>query len=578
MGRCRAAKSRISAKTIVLGVALATAVIGTAHAADQILLRAREGAAAMLRGQYDRAVALYDEALGTPDVSKFVQASIYSDRGVAKWRMKKTREAIDDFNESIQLAPDNAIVYNNRGNALMDLGHPAEAIKDFDRAIALEPAYGAAFNNRGNAYASLQNYDAAFQSFRKATALLSSTAAPYNGRGRAHVERERYHAAVRDISRAIKLDPKFAAAYRNRAAANFALGHYAEAADDATQALDLEPETDKSALLMLRARSNSAQNRFREGVADFDKVLDIEPKNVAAFMERGELLAKNKRHDAAIKDFNKVLELQPKNPTAYARRGETKLYDRKADQGYIDVNIALIVKPDDPLALRVRGDIYQAQKRTENAIADYQKAVTLDPFQDEARAALERLRAPVPVDSRKPLGPPVAGWVINEKTPGRYVATNPDYRGVAIAMEMFGAGKPKILAWDKLKGAQSRIGLLRYYAGTAEGEGAFEYVAVIDTKKRSVLSIEPERWGDKAATWTWQTASLSVADPDGNISEVALQPQRTRRAPSARGRRKDGRGFRGFAQQQPQRKAPRKKRSRRRGGGQNSNPLGWLFR
>ncbi len=227
--------------------------------------------------------------------------------------------------------------------------------------------------------------------------------------------------------------------------------------------------------------------------------------------------------------------------------------------------------------MRVRGDIYQAQKRTENAIADYQKAVTLDPFQDEARAALERLRAPVPVDSRKPLGPPVAGWVINEKTPGRYVATNPDYRGVAIAMEMFGAGKPKILAWDKLKGAQSRIGLLRYYAGTAEGEGAFEYVAVIDTKKRSVLSIEPERWGDKAATWTWQTASLSVADPDGNISEVALQPQRTRTAPSARRRRNDGRGFRGFAQQQPQRKAPRK-RSRRRGGGQNRNPLGWLFR
>ena len=67
MGRCRAAKSRMRAKTIVLGVALATAVVGTAHAADQILLRAREGAAAMLRGQYDRAVALYDEALGTAD-------------------------------------------------------------------------------------------------------------------------------------------------------------------------------------------------------------------------------------------------------------------------------------------------------------------------------------------------------------------------------------------------------------------------------------------------------------------------------------------------------------------------------
>ncbi|BAQ17225.1 tetratricopeptide repeat protein [Methyloceanibacter caenitepidi] len=576
MGRNRPSKSRLHIKTLVLGAAFVAAAAGMADAADQVLLRAREGAAAMLRGQYDRAVALYDEAVGTPDVSKFVLASIYSDRGVAKWRMKQTKEAIDDFNESIQLAPDNAIVYNNRGNALMDLGHPEEAIKDFDRAIVLDPNYGAAYNNRGNAYAALQNYDAAFQSFRKATALLSRTAAPYNGRGRAHMERDRYHAALRDLDRSIKIDPKLAAAYRNRAAVNFELGNYADAAEDATEALDLEPEQDKAKLFMLRARAYAAENSFREGIADFDRVLDLEPEKVDAFMERGELLAKNKRYDAAIEDFTKVLELEPKNAKAYALRGETKLYDRKADEGYIDVNIALILEPDDPRALRIRGDIFREQNRTENAVADYQKAASLDPFDEEARAALERLKAPVPPDTRKPLGEPVAGWIITEKSPGRYVATNADYRGVTVPMEMFGAGKPKLLAWDKLKGAQSNIGLLRYDAGTPTGDGSFEYVAVIDTRKQEVLAIEPERWGDKAATWTWQTASLSVTDPDGNVSEVALRPERTRSAPVARRRRDDGGGFFGFAQQQPQRQQPRQ-RARRRGG-QGGSPLDWLFR
>ena len=115
--------------TLAAGLAAAVAVLGAAQAEDQVLLRAREGAAAMIRGQFERAVSLYDEALATPDVSKFVQASIYSDRGVAKWRMKQTREAVDDFNESIQLSPESATVYNNRGNALMDLGHPEEAIQ-----------------------------------------------------------------------------------------------------------------------------------------------------------------------------------------------------------------------------------------------------------------------------------------------------------------------------------------------------------------------------------------------------------------------------------------------------------------
>ena len=53
----------------------------TAHAEDKTLLRAREGAAALMRGQYDKAVAAYDEALTAPEIADFIKASIYSDRG-----------------------------------------------------------------------------------------------------------------------------------------------------------------------------------------------------------------------------------------------------------------------------------------------------------------------------------------------------------------------------------------------------------------------------------------------------------------------------------------------------------------
>src|SRR6476659_2640452 len=142
-----------------VGLALVLVVAtGQSSAEDKTLLRAREGAAALMRGQYDKAIAAYDEALTAPEIADFIEASIYSNRGIAKWRLKQTKEAIDDFNKSIQLAPDNATVYNNRGNALMDLGHPDEGVKDFDRAIALSPNYGAAYNNRGNAHAVLAQY------------------------------------------------------------------------------------------------------------------------------------------------------------------------------------------------------------------------------------------------------------------------------------------------------------------------------------------------------------------------------------------------------------------------------------
>jgi tetratricopeptide (TPR) repeat protein len=141
---------------LVLGVA-------SAHAEDKTMFRAREGASALLRGQYDKAITAYDEVLATPEIADFVKAAAYSDRGVAKWRLKRTAEAVEDFNLSIQISPENATVYNNRGNAVMDLGHPDEAARDFDRAIALSPNYGAAYNNRGNARTALGQYEQAFR-------------------------------------------------------------------------------------------------------------------------------------------------------------------------------------------------------------------------------------------------------------------------------------------------------------------------------------------------------------------------------------------------------------------------------
>src|SRR6478609_8472126 len=195
---------RMIIRCIRLSVFLLALLAGApaAFAEDATLLRAREGAAALLRGQYDKALAAYDEALTNPEIADFVKASIYSDRGVAKWRLKQTKDAVDDFNESIQISPENATVYNNRGNALMDLGHPEEAVKDFDRAIALSPNYGAAYNNRGNAHTALSQYEPAFQDYRKAVELMPSSAVALNGRGKSHMALKRYHAAVRDFTKA----------------------------------------------------------------------------------------------------------------------------------------------------------------------------------------------------------------------------------------------------------------------------------------------------------------------------------------------------------------------------------------
>jgi tetratricopeptide (TPR) repeat protein len=299
-------------------VAGATGSTSLVLAEDVTLLRAREGAAAILRGQYEKAVAAYDEALSNPEIADFVKASIYSDRGVAKWRLKLTREAVDDFNQSIKLAPENATVYNNRGNALLDLGHPDEAVKDFDRAIELNPNYGAAFNNRGNARTLLANYQPAFQDFRKAVELMPTSAVAFNGRGKVHAAMQRYHAAVRDFTKALGLNARYEAAFANRGEANLHLEHYGEAADDFTQALSIKP--DQPQLLLLRARAYAGDKKVNTALDDLNKAIELKPDLVDAYVERGILFTQVKRYDDAIADFSRAIELSPQNARAYAMR------------------------------------------------------------------------------------------------------------------------------------------------------------------------------------------------------------------------------------------------------------------
>jgi tetratricopeptide (TPR) repeat protein len=562
-------------KTGWLLAALLTAAIGgQAVAEDVTLLRAREGAAALMRGAYDKAIASYDEALSAPEIADFIEASIYSDRGVAKWRLNQTKQAIEDFNKSIELSAENGTVYNNRGNALMDLGHTEEALKDFDRAVALSPNYGPAYNNRGNARVALGQYNLAFQDFRKAVELMPQSAVPFNGRGTAHAEFKRYHAAVRDLSRAIGLNPKYVAAYRHRADAYFALGMYREAVADATEVFNLQPELSDPDLLLLRARAYAADKKLNQALDDLNKAIEAKPDWVDAYIERGIVFTGARRFDDAIGDFNRAIELEPRNLRAYAMRASAKVQTEAKDDALYDANLALQIASSDPLALRVRGNVYEALARPDEAIADYRGALAADPFQTESREALQRLNQEVPPEEGRVLGEPVAGWIVKEPQPGRYIASNPKYPAVRAELEMFGTGQPKILEWKLLKDALSGIGLLKYYAGDfGDGEeSSLEYVAIIDTRANKVVSIEPHSWGPNNAQWNWQAVSVVVTDPDGNANEIQLRKVRQQRAAP----RDDFWGF----ERPDAGAAPEGRRARRGGGGESggSSMFNWLFR
>ena len=73
---------------------------------DSSLLRVREAAAALVRGNVDQAITIYTEALEDKSLPNDRRATILNDRGVAYSRRQQQKEAIEDFNRAIQLYPE----------------------------------------------------------------------------------------------------------------------------------------------------------------------------------------------------------------------------------------------------------------------------------------------------------------------------------------------------------------------------------------------------------------------------------------------------------------------------------------
>jgi tetratricopeptide (TPR) repeat protein len=93
-------------------------------------------------------------------------ATAFDNRGVA-YRLKGEYDrALQDYEQAIRLNPNSAYPYNNRGIIYRIQGDYDRAIADYDEAIWLKSGdYPAAFYNRALAYAAKGEYDQALTDF-----------------------------------------------------------------------------------------------------------------------------------------------------------------------------------------------------------------------------------------------------------------------------------------------------------------------------------------------------------------------------------------------------------------------------
>ncbi len=517
------------------------------QAVNQALLNAQEAGAALTRGNYDKAIELYNEALnigGLPDVRR---ASVYNDQGVAFWRLKKLKEALSNFNKAISVYPEYAQAYNNRGNVLLEMKHPEEAIKDFDQSILLAPGFGAAYNNRANAYLQAGDMDQALKNFNKAIEFMPTNAVPFNGRGMVHKTLDRQYGSIRDLSRAVSLNREYIDAYLNRARAYLQVGEYIKALQDLSKAIAISPKDPE--LHFLNGMAQMGNKQYYRANKAFDKVLDLNEKHALALAERGRSKALRNKVSDALNDFTEAEKINPLLPEAFFYRVQAYLQAQDMDNALDFANKTVRQFPKNSISYRIRAEVHENMDLKDKAIEDLKKAVELNKQDIESWKYLSRLtgqslftdnreeeekkqaeqEAEEQKDSkqrkRRRRNKPVdkfGGWSIRERVDGVHVFHNEKYPKIQARIEMYGEGEPKFLEYSKLSGVYSGLILLRYSAGKKENQES-QYIAIIDTRKNSFPGIEPFLVRGKEAVWSWKDGTLTVTDAYGVVSEMALR-------------------------------------------------------
>jgi Flp pilus assembly protein TadD len=170
---------------------------------------------------------------------------IFVNRAEAYFAAGDKQHALDDYNEALQLAPQNAKLYYNRGVFYAAQPDVEAALRDFNAALTIDSKFVPALQERAKMYQTQSNFSGALADYSEAIRLQPKNAVLWSERGYVCIRQHDYQSAVKDEAEAIRLDPKLARAYFLRGAAFGDLGNSSNAVSDIVAAVDLDPSLDR---------------------------------------------------------------------------------------------------------------------------------------------------------------------------------------------------------------------------------------------------------------------------------------------------------------------------------------------
>jgi len=202
----------------------------------------------------------------------------------------KLDEAVNKYNEAINLKPDEWTGYNYRAKVNLKRGKYDDAITDVTKAISLSPRTLSLYAVRANCFEEKGIYDRAIEDYNMALSEAGindkEIYLTYFQRGRTYFYNKRYQESINDFNNALASAQKYQKSL---------------------------PE-----IYSFRAQSYMELNKFTEAIKDYDSFLTSKPEDMQAMLLQGYAFIKNGETDKARTIALKIIQLEPAQEVCFS--------------------------------------------------------------------------------------------------------------------------------------------------------------------------------------------------------------------------------------------------------------------
>jgi tetratricopeptide (TPR) repeat protein len=298
------------------------------------------------RGDYERSTLFLNTALDDAAMLEddYFEALCFNAIALVQTDQGRTEEAIQAYQNAINLAPDQIHPWNNLGHLYRKIGRHAEALAAFQKAIEHNGSDAVGWNGLGDLYQGTRQIDEAIHAYLKAIEFSPDYAHPWCGIGDSHLAEGRLDEALSAHRKAIEID------------------HHT-----------LKSWLGLGEIYRMQGDHKNASMAYRTA-------LELDPRNAVGWNALGNLCYEAKDYDEAMRSYQKSIELAQSCCQTYSNMASIYIL-----KGLHAEAIPLLLKAlefSEDIAGSTRlwnllGDAYRQVDEYENALEAYRKADAL---------------------------------------------------------------------------------------------------------------------------------------------------------------------------------------------------------